>query len=950
MSAPDMPQRKSNSRSIHDDASHAVAHRRRGVNIGRSSPCSQRLCVSLFLVVVFASSARADIFEWEYVDPSDPSQGKRQSTTLAPDGAGVDAVPDIDLSNRNLTMAYLNGADLSTGLSFVFPFGSNLAGTNLSRADLTNANFEGATLTGVDLTDAEVRGTSFGKYVYTCGYFQVRFSGLNGRRFGTGITLAQLYSTASYQGHDLTGVRFGRNDLAGGNFAGQTLTDSDFFEADLAGANFSDAKLLNASFTAARLTGALLNDANLTNANLKGAVLTDANLADANMMGAEILQARFDSTTSSGFTATQLYSTASYQTRTLNGISLSNNDLSGWNFAGQNLVSANFDGATLTNADLTGANIHGRAAEDFRDSVRGASFAATTSGGFTAAQLYSTASYQAGNLNSINLSGNDLSGWKFAGQSLIAASLYRSNLSQANLTNADLRGALLDDANLSRAEVRGTSFSRRWDAFYATFFGGISQSQLYSTAGYQARDLTGIGLSSNNLSGWNFRGQNLTNANFNGATMTNADFSGAEVRGANFDRNDRASGIRYPVGTGITLAQLYSTASYQAKDLSGIVLWQNDLTGGNFAGHKLSHANFNAATLTGADLSNADLTNARFFAANLTGADFTGAHVRGAVFVVRDWFGGTPGTGITLAQLYSTASYQAQDLSGIALSDHNLTGGIFAGQDLTNASFLGATLTNVDFSNSQIQGANFAIDTHRGRGTGITLGQLYSTASYQARDLSDIDLSVNDLSGGNFAAQNLTNATFNATTLAGTDFTSADLRGAVIDSTGTITKNMIGPDGHISGLDLAFARLLAVRDEDVGSLYDSNAPPIAITVDEHFTMRAGSTLRMVFEADAWDSTISFAPGIPVALGGTLQLTFADDVNLTGQVGRTFDLFDWTGVTPTGTFAVSSPYAWDLSNLYTTGEVTLIERPRACQYRLVISVAFGLLLFRRGKIG
>ena len=83
---------------------------------------------------------------------------------------------------------------------------------------------------------------------------------------------------------------------------------------------------------------------------------------------------------------------------------------------------------------------------------------------------------------------------------------------------------------------------------------------------------------------------------------------------------------------------------------------------------------------------------------------------------------------------------------------------------------------------------------------------------------------------------------------------------------------------------------------------------------------------MVFEADAWDSTISFAPGIPVTLGGTLELTFADDVNLASQVGRTFDLFDWTGVNPTGAFAVSSPYVWDLSNLYTTGEVTLTAIP------------------------
>jgi hypothetical protein len=96
---------------------------------------------------------------------------------------------------------------------------------------------------------------------------------------------------------------------------------------------------------------------------------------------------------------------------------------------------------------------------------------------------------------------------------------------------------------------------------------------------------------------------------------------------------------------------------------------------------------------------------------------------------------------------------------------------------------------------------------------------------------------------------------------------------------------------------------------------------------------------MVFEADAWDSTISFAPSISVTLGGTLELSFADNVNLATQVGRTFDLFDWTGVFPTGAFAISSPYRWNLSNLYTTGQVTLTAIPEpATQFLLMLAVA------------
>ena len=70
------------------------------------------------LLALFAPApvARADIFQWEYINPANPSLGKQQSTTLAPGGAGANAVPGANLSNRNLTMAYLIGADLSTGI------------------------------------------------------------------------------------------------------------------------------------------------------------------------------------------------------------------------------------------------------------------------------------------------------------------------------------------------------------------------------------------------------------------------------------------------------------------------------------------------------------------------------------------------------------------------------------------------------------------------------------------------------------------------------------------------------------------------------------------------------------------------------------------------------------------------------------------------------------------
>src|SRR5262245_42725003 len=94
-----------------------------------------QIAVAMFQLVGLAASAHADIFKWEYINPADPSLGKQQSTTLAPDGAGIDAVPGADLSGRDLTMAYLIGADL-TGTSFD---SAKVSFADFRAANLTNA-------------------------------------------------------------------------------------------------------------------------------------------------------------------------------------------------------------------------------------------------------------------------------------------------------------------------------------------------------------------------------------------------------------------------------------------------------------------------------------------------------------------------------------------------------------------------------------------------------------------------------------------------------------------------------------------------------------------------------------------------------------------------------------------------------------------------------------------
>ena len=432
-------------------------------------------------------------------------------------------------------------------------------------------------------------------------------------------------------------------------------------------------------------------------------------------------------------------------------------------------------------------------------------------------------------------------------------------------------------------------------------------------------ELTFATLAAATLTNTNFSQANLANANFDGAALSGANLTGADVRGAGFSRDD----YYYP-DTGISLAQLYSTASYQSHDLSGIRLNGNDLTGVNLVGQNITNANLRNATLTGAtlgqaivmnanfggakldnaDLSHTNLTGAAFGDAELTGANMSGSEIRWASFLRVQY-----GTGIALPQLYSTASYQAHDLTGIDLFFNNLAGANLVGQNLTYANLISATLTNANLSQANLSHAQFTSDTYVADLTGANLSHANLTNAYFAGYEFCGEIACGTSPGANLTYANLTGADAR-----GADFYLATLSGAN-------TSNLIQSDGHIAGLELTAGAWLVVRDFENSAGY--GVRPI---VYQNVAMDTTGTLRLEFDADPWDSAISFAPGIPVALGGTLELNFSPDVDIATQLGRTIDLFDWTGVTPTGVFTISSPYTWDLSKLYITGEVTLAAAP------------------------
>lgn len=96
------------------------------------------------------------------------------------------------------------------------------------------------------------------------------------------------------------------------------------------------------------------------------------------------------------------------------------------------------------------------------------------------------------------------------------------------------------------------------------------------------------------------------------STLTNADLTVAVVTSTDFQSS-----------TGFTVAQLYSSQSYRAKDLYGIGLSRNDLTGWDFQGQQLASANMESEDFARANLSGADLTNASLDRSTLTNADLT---------------------------------------------------------------------------------------------------------------------------------------------------------------------------------------------------------------------------------------------------------------------------------------------------------------------------------------
>ena len=417
-----------------------------------------------------------------------------------------------------------------------------------------------------------------------------------------------------------------------------------------------------------------------------------------------------------------------------------------------------------------------------------------------------------------NYDGQDVSGKDFSGKShknsswvssTASGTIFSTSENATSYSNSDFTGAYLKNANFKDAILSNTDFT---DAIVEganfnysspiTSGNKLNTEQLYSTASYKNKNLTGCGFANIDLTKCNFTGINLTNVVFTATRLAGCDFTDAIIEGASFAATTEK---------GFNQEQLYSTASYKNKNLRGVSFASNDLLrlNGNpsawdFTGQDLTNANFYHSLISGGSYSNffrpVILTDAI-----IEGADFTYLQTYEAKY------------GITPSQLYSTASYKNKNLTGIKFNDNYMVGFDFTGQNMTNVSFWGAELNNADFTNanltnvdfrfSDISNANFDNAIIEGANvTDITTKQLYSTASYKEKNLKGVTFSVYSyagwLAGADFAGQNLMNADFTGQSLNNTDFTKADLRGGSMKSNYVITKNTIMGDGRIKDFSM----------------------------------------------------------------------------------------------------------------------------------------------------
>lgn len=174
---------------------------------------------------------------------------------------------EIDLAGADLTRADLRRADL--------------VNVNLTGACLKSAQLIGANLTGAVLNDADLRQA---KLTEACldNVSAVRASFIEADLHYTRLTGANL-SQSSFYGADLTGsdlsrAQLYRADLRWANLRETVIADANMTDADLYHADLHSARLIDVDLTQARLDLATLADGEISRCHVYGVSAWDVKL------------------------------------------------------------------------------------------------------------------------------------------------------------------------------------------------------------------------------------------------------------------------------------------------------------------------------------------------------------------------------------------------------------------------------------------------------------------------------------------------------------------------------------------------------------------------------------------------------------------------------------------------------------------------------------------------
>jgi len=495
----------------------------------------------------------------------------------------------VDLSGANLTGVYLSYVNLS---------GANLSGSVLIGVDFFQNNLTGADFTGADFSSAMIYQQDFrGSILENVNFSnadlnEANLSGMDIRTInltGAAVGGSDL-SGADLRGIQLDAVRISSSNLSHAKLVGVDFRqilggfyEVDFRLADLSMTNLSGVPVADSLFSGANFTGADISsvsfgyfvdfsEVNFTNANLSGSGLDMANFEGAIFFNTNLTNAHFNDANMRGLDLTTAYfSNTSLAGADVSGANLSGVDLTGVsalygiNFSGADLSFANMGWMLIDSVDFRSANLTGAIFE--RSNLRSVDFRESVLDGSDFFLAY---------LEAVNMSGVDLRTVSFD-----RIYIEDSDFSGCNLSNVDLFEFSTYSSNFSGVDMSG------------------SRSYRLTMVGV---DLSNANLSEIILEESGFSGD-FTNVNFSGSSMVGVGFGDAIFNGAIFD------GVNFSEAS-LLYADFSTAASLKNINFSNAILEGSRLSGGNFQGSMFVGADLSHAWMDGVDLTDVSLLGA----------------------------------------------------------------------------------------------------------------------------------------------------------------------------------------------------------------------------------------------------------------------------------------------------------------------------------------------------